>query len=738
VIFDDLRVFAATSDLAGLYCTKLLADLGADVVQWEPSGGHALRGDGLFAYLTTSQRSITGEPSRWIETADIVIRNDPMPRDFPVVDARALVTVDLSALGHGGPDDALNAAGMTEEVLQARSGALSGHGHMGQTPLTIGGRLGEYVTGAFGALSAITAWRRARETGAAEFLDIAKLEAMHLTMLTLPTLMARFPGGNGQTFRFVMIPGNEPTGDGSYVGITTVTSAQWKALLGAMGREDLVTDTELHTMIGRFLRAGEVNRLLHDFTEAHTAEELDTICYAARVPVAVVGNGELLPRFAHLAEREVFVRQPGAAFSRPRAPWRFHGLDDRVLTPAPRVGEHVDHRPWLATDRPARASTAWSSTPRLPPPLAGIRVLDFTAFWAGPFATAWLAAMGAEVIKVESVQRPDGIRFSGMVRSHQEPRYYEMSALFHAVNLNKRGITLDLTRPEGVEIAKQLAARVDVVCENFTPRVMEDFGLDWEALRSVNGRLVMLRLPAFGLTGPWRDRPGFAQTMEQLTGMAWVTGYEGGPPIIAGGVVDPAVGAHAALGVLAGLAHRDATGCGILVEVPMVDVAVGMTAEQVIRHQTTGEVLGRRGEGGVYRCAGNDEWIAVDGASDPLDAASRAAWCATRTKEDAQAELLASGVVALAMIPGHATLDDRQLQARGYYEPLTHPDVGEHFFPGFPVRFDRGPDRFWHTAAPTLGRDTHTVLRDELGLDDGALERLHADLIIGTEPLTSG
>ncbi len=741
MIFDGLRVLSVGSDLAALYAAKLLADLGADVVLWEPPGGHPLRADGpregLFAYLTTSQRSIAGDPSPWLAASDIVVRTDPLPLAFPIADPRALVTVDISAVGHGGPDDALNAAGLTEEVLQARSGALSGHGHLGQTPLTIGGRLGEYVAGAFGALSALTAWRRASVTGVAELCDVSKLEAMQLTMLTTPTLMARFPGGSGQTLRFVMIPGNEPTADGEYVGITTVTSAQWRALLGAMGRDDLLADTDLAQMFGRFVRAEEVNAMLRAFTESHTAAEVDRMCHAARVPVAIVGNGALLPTFEQIRVRDVFVPQPGGDFVRPRAPWRFHGVADRMMTSAPHAGEHDADAPWAARPRPrGRGAAPSAGADPAARPLAGIRVLDFTAFWAGPFATAWLAALGAEVIKVESVQRPDGIRFSAMMRPHQASRYYEMSALFHAVNLDKRGITLDLSQPEGVELARRLVAEVDVVCENFTPRVMDDFGLDWDALSAVNPRLVMLRLPAFGLSGPWRDRPGFAQTMEQLTGMAWVTGYEGGPPIIAGGVVDPAVGVHAAIGVLAGLAHRDAGGEGVLVEVPMVDVAVGMTAEQVIHHQLTGEVLGRRGEGGVYRCAGGpDEWVAIDRVSDPLGDAARGAWCAERTKEAAEAELLAEGIPALSMRPGHLGLDDPQLVARGYFEPLVHPDVGEHHFPTWPVRFDRGPDRYWRGPAPTLGRDTDDVLRELLGVGDTELDALRAAHVIGTEPL---
>jgi crotonobetainyl-CoA:carnitine CoA-transferase CaiB-like acyl-CoA transferase len=750
MIYDGLRVLDLSSGLASAYAAKLLTDLGAEVVHWEPAGGDPLRREdphgALYAYLRTSQRAFAGDPEPPLAGADVVLLSDPAPDGLDVAliarlrdRARSggtrpgpLVVVETSALGHGGPDDGLD---LPESVLQARSGALSGHGHPGQTPLTVGGRIGEYVAGAFAALGAATAWRRAGGTGRAELVDVSKLEAMQLTMLTVPTLMARFPGGRGSTFRFVMIPGNEPTSDGRYVGITTVTAAQWRALLRAMGRDDLTDDDELTTMIGRFVRAAEVNTLLHDWTGSHTADEIEAACSEARVPVALVGNGELLPQFEQLRSRDVFVQQPGAAFVRPRAPFRFHGIPDRPLEPAPLAPAH------LADDTPG-----WSERPADPTgphdaigerPLAGVRVLDFTAFWSGPFATAWLAAMGADVIKVESVQRPDGIRFSAAVRPSRDSEYFEKSALFHAANLSKRGITLDLSQESGRELARKLIAGCDVVAENFTPRVLDDFGFSYDAVRAIRPEVVMLRLPAFGLTGPWRDRPGFAQTMEQLTGMAWVTGYENGPPIIAGGVVDPMVGTHAALAVVAALEHRDRTGEGGLVEMAMIEIAVATTAEQVIRFSEYGELVGRRGEGGVYRCAGDDEWVALDLASDPEPAITRAEWCATRTKEDAAAQLRAHGIAAWPVTPGHLALDDQQLRARGFFEPLDHPLVGRHEYPTFPLRLSAGPHTFWSSPAPTLGQHNDEVLR-ALGTTDAELADLRARHVIGTTPLAPG
>jgi crotonobetainyl-CoA:carnitine CoA-transferase CaiB-like acyl-CoA transferase len=711
LIYDDLRVVDLTQGIAGAYCAKLLTDLGADVVFAAPVG------DPLLTYLRTSQRH-AGDLAPWLEVADIVLVGEPGRAPGG---SQPLVTVSITAVGHGGPDDGL---ALTDEVLQARSGSLAGHGHADRPPLTVGGRLGEYVTGAYAALGAVTAWRRASRTGTPEVVDVSMLEAIQMTFVTTPTLMARFPGGRMGSFRWVMIPGNEPTSDGRFVGITTVTEQQWKTLAGVIGRDDMADDPELGTMIGRFRRAAEVNDALRTWTGAHTADEVVAACVDARVPATIVGNGAELPQFDHVIARDVLVRQPGETWIRPRAPFRFHAVADRELV-APDEADPA--HAWPARAR-VEAPDAMGERP-----LAGVKVLDFTAFWAGPAATAWLCAMGADVIKVEAVQRPDGIRFSAAVRPSQDPKFYEMSALFHASNLGKRGITLDLGQPEGLEIARQLIANADVVVENFTPRVLERFGLDYDAVRAMRPDVVMVRMPAFGLAGPWRDRPGFAQTMEQITGMAWVTGYEGGPPIIPGGPVDPMVGAHAALAIVAALEHRARTGAGQLVEVPLLEVATAVTAEQVIRYAIDGTLLDRRGTGGVYRALGDDAWVAVDIGSDPMSADRRAEWCATREAGSAATELCATGVAASAMVPGYATLDDPQMRARGFFEALDHPYVGRQEYPTWPLRMSAGPARYWSGPAPTLGQHTEAVLR-ELGVTDETLEQLREQHVIGDVP----
>ena len=242
-----------------------------------------------------------------------------------------------------------------------------------------------------------------------------------------------------------------------------------------------------------------------------------------------------------------------------------------------------------------------------------------------------LACLGADVIKVESITRPDLMRYSSS-KPPTEDRWWEWGAIYHAANNTKRGITLDLAHPDGVALFRRLAATADVVLENYTPRVMDNFGLDWDALHAVNPRLVMVRMPAFGLDGPWRDRTGFAQTMEAITGIAWLTGWEDGDPTLARGPCDPLAGSHAVLGTILALMARDQSGEGMLVEATMVETALNATAEQIAEYQASGELISRAGNRdplvapqGVYRCRDdanwNDNWLALTVADDDQ-------WCA--------------------------------------------------------------------------------------------------------------
>jgi crotonobetainyl-CoA:carnitine CoA-transferase CaiB-like acyl-CoA transferase len=320
-------------------------------------------------------------------------------------------------------------------------------------------------------------------------------------------------------------------------------------------------------------------------------------------------------------------------------------------------------------------------------------------------------------------------------------------------------------------LLRDLITHSDAVLENFSPRVFDNFGLTWKRVRELNPRCLLVRMPAFGLSGPWRDNVGFAQTMEQVTGMAWITGHRDDQPRIQQGPSDPNAGMHAAFALIVGLMERDATGRGSQLEVTMVEGALNAAAEMAIEATAYGNLLerdGNRSPGhapqGLYRTQGDERWLALsvatdeqwralvdalgapDWAADPglaTHAARRArhddldahlaAW-ASEQDADAAAELLvAHGVPASAARDPRSMYDHPQHRARGFYEDIDHPVVGVRATPTPPFRFASLP-RWLRTAAPTLGAHNHDILVGDLGVDESRYSELERDQIIGTRP----
>jgi crotonobetainyl-CoA:carnitine CoA-transferase CaiB-like acyl-CoA transferase len=377
-----------------------------------------------------------------------------------------------------------------------------------------------------------------------------------------------------------------------------------------------------------------------------------------------------------------------------------------------------------------------------------VRIVDLTAFWAGPAATHSLAAMGADVIKIESIQRPDGIRYSGGMRTDVDD-WWEYGWVFHAMNSNKRSVTLDLGSEDGIRLFKQLVSEADAVIENFSPRVMDHFGLGADALLALKPELVVVRMPAFGLAGPWRDRVGFAPTMEQIAGLAWVTGLPDGPPVPPRGACDPLAGAHAAFALLAALEFTDRTGRGQLVEVPMIETVLNVTAVQTIEFEVFGKILERQGNRGhmagmqdLYQCAGDDDWIAISARTEKQQKAlseltggtELAKWLADQDLDAAVERLASAGVPAGAVVSPSLVTENPQLNHRRFFERLDHPRTGEGMYPTPPFALLDGIDRWVHRPPPTLGQHNSEVLTELCGLTDADLDRLAAHGVIGTRP----
>ncbi len=395
-------------------------------------------------------------------------------------------------------------------------------------------------------------------------------------------------------------------------------------------------------------------------------------------------------------------------------------------------------------------------------PLAGVRIADFTWVWAGPFATLQLAHLGADVIKIESRSRVDTVR--------RLPPYADNEAgvnragYFNQYNQGKRSITLDLSKPEGIEIVHQVAARSDVVIENFSAGVMQRLGLGYEALKRMRPDIIVVALSGYGATGPLSKYISYGPAQVPMSGLAGLTGYIGeGAREVGISYGDPNAGVHGAFAVLAALYHRQQTGEGQYIDMSQWEAAIGLLAEGLMDYAMNGtqpERMGNRDQlyapHGTFRCAGDDAWISIAVISDDewralcvalgrpqladeprfKDNTSRKAneneleevlgsLTVPRDRWELTRALQAAGVPAFTPLSNKELAEDPHLNERDFFVRLDHPDVGVRQHPGIPWRMSDSDSRV-QMPAPALGQHTREVLRDVVGLDDARIDALEA------------
>ncbi|HWF26960.1 MAG TPA: CoA transferase [Mycobacterium sp.] len=770
--FADWRVLELSNGIAVSYCAKMFADAGADVVKIESPQGDSLRDwsaggppGALFGYLAAGKKSVVrrdgAEIAALLSAADIVLTD--LTDGWTLDDITghtgpSAVVVAVTPFGMTGPyvDDHVVA---NEFILQALCGSIASRGWPGDEPVQAGGRLGEWLAGSFAAAVAAATARNAARGGGGEIIDVSTYEAMAIAMGGLPAMSASVLGADSPLHqRSLELPSIVRTADGM-VGFCTITAQQFQDFLTMIDRADLIDDADLASFAGRVERRDEFLDMVARWTETRTTREIIELAVAFRIPVAPIATPGTLPNIDHFVERGVFV-ESALGVLQPRVPYRGDAIGSTPPGRPPALGADNGRVRW--PPRPGRPRSGDADAL----PLSDIRVTDFTAFWAGPVATQFLGALGADVIKLEGVRRPDGMRFSAG-RPPTWEHWWEWGPVFLCSNSNKRGISVELSSDAGRSIACELIAASDLVIENFSPRVMENFGLEWDTVSAANPRAVMVRMPAFGLDGPWRDRVGFAQTMEQATGMAWMTGHADGPPVIPRGVCDPIAGLHAAFAAIAALVIRDRDGTGVHVESTMVESALNVAAEMVVEYSRNGIELrrnGNRGPGaspqGVYRCKGDDEWVALaatDGAArvalaklirqselGPDEAGWQAQadeidklisdWTARRSVVEAVSALRACGVAAAPVTPPAALLSDPQLVARGFWEMVGHPVAGSFLCTGMPFAFVGKPRRWIRRVPPLYGQHTGEVLMGLLGHSEQELSDLQASGATSARP----
>jgi len=780
---DGYTVIDLSVGIAGAYCTKLLADGGATVVKVEPPQGDPLRrwsasgaeippgADGaLFSFLACSKDSVVIDPASaadmdllrsLLRSADAVVTSRgsaivELDEFTPAVIAATHPDVVVTSITPFGLDGPWADKPATEFTVQAWSGGIIGlgRGAADRAPVFVGGQIGEWLAGAYAAAGTLAA--------GSGLVDVSQLE---VEILCLTYYSVSFFDALGRPFREarrLTIPGVATAADG-LVALGCGTAQQWFDLCAMVGHDDWIDEqSELSITEQANIHADE----LYEWVRKNRVADILELSSAFRIPNAPVGNGANVTEFEQFVERGTFTANPRDGFAQPRPPYRATPALSRDPLPAPRLGEHTaKYRVGIpgGARRPAIS-------------FDGLRVLDMTSFWAGPSCTHVLAQLGAEVIHVESTGRPDGTRLIAGVPITEE-QWWERSPIFTGLNTNKKSVTLDIRSPRGVELLRELVKTCDVIVENYTPRVLDQIGLDFDAVQRLRPDAIMLRMPGFGLDGPWRDKPAFAYVIEDASGITWLTGHPDQNPVEPYSVGDPNAGIHGLTALLLALEHRRNTGEGVRIEAAMVDAALNVAAEQVVEHSAYGALLQRDGNRGptaapqnLYRTAELDEfgrpddWVAIAVATDAQwaglvevlgspdwacddelsDAAGRrrrhdeidehlTRWCAERTGDEIVETLWAAGVPVAKVMQPHRVADLPQLVHRGFYERVEHPVNPPARHSTLPMRLSSGPQRFHRAPAPLLGEHNREVLSG-LGLSDAEITELEEQGVIGNAP----
>lgn len=406
-------------------------------------------------------------------------------------------------------------------------------------------------------------------------------------------------------------------------------------------------------------------------------------------------------------------------------------------------------------------------------PLEGIRIADLTAMWAGPYATMVLADFGADVIKVEAPGAWDNLRTLIRPPLARGEHWWNSNAYFQEYNRNKRSLTLDLTDERGKELFGRLVQRSDVVIENFRADVMDRLGIGPDWLREQREDIIVVGMASFGKTGPDASAMAYGPVVEQLSGLASLTGYGDGIPFKTGvSYGDPVAGVAAAAAVVTALIQRRRTGRGQVIDLAQREPMTTLIGEAFMEWAMNGRLVPHRGNESAemaphnaYACAGEDEWIAIAvrsdeewaglcgamGSPDLIDdsrfrtARSRlehrteideavGSWTAALTKQEAFERCRERGVPAGPVWTLPEVLGDPHLATRGYYETAEHADVGTWAMHGWLWRTtDAGPCIL--APAPDLGNHNREILGGLLGASDDEIDALAASGVIGDAPL---
>ncbi|MBN9493887.1 CoA transferase [bacterium] len=806
-----LQVVELGGGISAAFGARLLADFGADVVKVEdrrapdrsrlagPFAGDVADSEasGLFMYLNRGKRGVAFDLGSsagrarllsLLSTADVVVENLGAAEFDRLLDGAALperlVVCSISPYGQTGPKARYRGS---ELSAYASGGMLYMTGFQDRPPVKHGYHQAAHLAGVNAAAACLAAARLAHQTGRGERIDISEQETVAMTIFPALTVYSHTGGvvrraptdlpklATSQAMR---------AADGWIMPSDAGLNVWWESFAAFIDCPELL-EPQFATREARAPHEGDLDAIVAPAFEHRTRADLFHNGQEQGLTMSSIQDAAEVANCPQLAAREFFVdvvdregvtvRMPGAVPATP-------GVNLQASRrPAPALGEHNDEV--FGADSRAPVARGPASAQRAPGarlPLEGVRILELGMVFVLPLAITPLAALGADVIKVESASRPDSVRSGPMPRNVSRNDGYNVGGNFHLLNRNKRAITLDLTTVRGRELLLELIAKSDVVAENFTPRVLRNLGLTYERMREVNPRIILLSSTGFGQSGPWQNYKAYGPVTESVDGLMHVTGYKDGPPLRGGaggfGVAftDVAGAYYGTYSILAALERRERTGEGLWLDLSHYEAGVATLPEPMLDYTLNGRVAMRDGNRdtslapqGVYPCRDDDKWIAISVASarqfDALGRVLSIEWDAAkgygslearRREHDAIDEMLAvatarfdareleealqaAGVDAAYVTSPRDVWLDAQLRWRGFAEavaaPAYAPDVGTRVYPR-PAWLMSNTPVTTRTSAPAFGEHTRAVLSEVLGMDEASIAALDEAGVIADSP----
>ncbi len=779
---EGVRVLELGEMVSAAYASKLIGDLGAEVIKVEEPGGDPARQrgpfpddrvdpekSGTFLALNTNKRGLSLDLVRdaaalrqLVAETDILIHNYPPRRmaelgiayeSFRQRNPR-LVMCSITPFGLTGPHKDYHAYELTTAHGGGWAWLSPGASERPDLPpLKAAGHQTDLQAGLTAAMVSMAAYARALETGQGEHIDLSVQEYVASFLeqnFVYYSYMGQVASRLGQ--RLLAPWGMFACRDG-LIFMVTVEQDQWLRLVELMGNPEWASWEIFQDPFMRAQNWDVLKPYLDEWMQTWTVEELFKAGQERRICFAPVYSLEQLPRQRQLQERNIFVEvnHPAAGtLSHLGPPYRFQDDWWQITRPAPLLGEHSQEILNRAARSASPAARPQSSASRLP--LEGIRVVDFSWAWAGPFCALQLAHLGAEVIRVESQARPDLGRRVPIYPTGMEPGL-NRSGYANQWHQGKKSSLLNLSKPQAIPIAKALIETSDVVVENYATGVMERLGLGYADLKQLNPGLIMASISGYGHTGPQKNYMGYGPAIVPLTGLSSLTGYaDGGPSEVGISYGDPNGGLNAAVAITAAVIAKKRTGQGQYIDVSLWESMAVLVFEgwmDYAMNQRQPQRIGNRdplmAPHNCFRCVGQDEWVSIAcgtdgewralcqtiGRPELADDARFQTAAARKANEDALEELLtawtqgrdkwqvtktlqAAGVAAFPSMTSKDLAEDPHLNARGFFARLEHPEVGVRAHTAMPWRLSNSPNGV-RTPAPLIGNDTDYVMRDLLG-----------------------